>query len=94
MDMICTGGPYGDQCSNYTVTGPNTVQELLDKVLTEKPKEWGFISLDTWVSEKFIEYRYGKILYNGLEPNDMYRTIEQITAHGGWSRMDYCVKLL
>ena len=43
IDMICTGGPFGDCCSTYKVVLHHeyTAKEYVEEILKTKPGEWG-----------------------------------------------------
>ena len=64
-----------------------SVQELIDYVLAEEKREWGYIE----VNEHRLEYRYGSIVSDGLTDEDKKAEIKDMFGYGGWTRMDYKV---
>ena len=91
LQMICTGGPYGDCTSSYKFTMPKqmTLKEFAEMVTDGE--EWGAIRngngdvLVDYNRSKEIKYR------NNVDPNTILKL--EGTAHGGWSLMDYHVKI-
>lgn len=81
-------GPFGDETSLYelVLTKPITVDEFLDYILKELSNEWGYVD----VGHNRVEYRYGKIISGHLPLQD---TVIGGTADGGWTRMDYNLKV-
>lgn len=100
MKMICTGGPYGDACCSYVVRLDReyTVQEFVEMVLEEKPGEWGTIRICKnleRIPENVLDvcdYKHGQITNSFSLLNTKKRKIEKVTAHGGWTGMDYFIK--
>ena len=45
-----------------------------------------------WLDYEKYEYRYG-VLNDAIPKNLLEKKIISITAHGGWTRMDYLLKL-
>ena len=88
-----TGGPYGDECSSYSFTIPNemTLKEFVELITNEQPGEWGDIR-EGWCGKTYAEYRWGEIKYFVNNPDELI-IVPNGTAHGGWSRMDYYVKV-
>lgn len=94
-----TGPVAGDCTAPYSVEVDEecrTITELLKAVLEEKPNEWGKIYLmevgQSWLSAPYIEYMNGEIVSTPEDTSFKNRTIECVTASGGWSRMDYYVR--
>lgn len=85
-----TGGPYGDETSNYDVTSDSkTARDFVNDVLVHYKGEWGYFSLDG----KRYEYRYGALL-NDIPDEVLDREIVYpIKANGGWSLMSYRITL-
>ena len=88
-------GPFGDATSVYEVSFSEgmTISDFLNIVITQKSKEWGNISLSS--KAILIDYKYGHYtirddkLYNKFKD----KKIKKITAHGGWSSMDYIIEI-
>lgn len=99
MEMIHTGGPYGDSCSSYDVqlNKACTVQEFVDMVLKERPNEWGEFIIITnfyYKSQKdYCKYEYGKITNDFKNSETKSQIISKVKAHGGWTAMDYIIKV-
>ena len=100
MDFSLTHvrGPFGDQCSIYDVNFQlgATVSDLISFALSKK-QEWGHISVhrkrESFPYRHMLEYSYGQIVYDVI-PNEIKETvIENISASGGWSRMDYDIEI-
>lgn len=72
-----------------------TVRTFVDTVLKERNKEWGYIGIynqESFFGGHNCEYRYGKIITDPLDDSVLDKTIVEVTASGGWSRMDYVIK--
>ena len=93
MYFTMTGNPRGDCTCPYSVRGYNarTLREFINEVITETPKEWGYIDINPM--ERRVEYRWGDILKNEFDDATLDREIDTVSADGGWSRMDYVVTL-
>ena len=95
-----TGPEAGDCTAPYSVEVDKecrTLVEFLKAILEENPNEWGKIYLmevgQSWLSAPYIEYRNGEIVATSEDTSSFKdRTIECVTASGGWSRMDYYVR--
>ena len=91
LQMICTGGPYGDCTSSYKFTMPKqmTLKEFAEMVTDGK--EWGTIRTTNRVV--LVDYNRSKeIKYcDNADPNAILKL--EGTAHGGWSLMDYFVEV-
>lgn len=89
------GKEAGDCTAPYSVTDYKalTVEDFITEVLTERPKEWGYISVDKpfYVTEETCEYRHGGCLYNRIPQEILAKRIKSVEASGGWSRMDYVI---
>lgn len=89
FQRICTGGPFGDETSSYAIELPNeeiSVQEFIDMVMLQEPNEWGMISSGHVV---LADYSHGKITYRPEYDTYKDRAVASVSAHGGWSLMDY-----
>ena len=91
ITMTHTGGPYGDECSSYkfTLNREMTLKEFAEMIAVDK-REWGYISLG--FNNRLVDYKRGEIRYKPDVSKDIIIAKEG-TAHGGWSRMDYYIKL-
>ena len=91
LQMICTGGPYGDCTSSYKFTMPKqmTLKEFAEMIADGK--EWGAIRTTNRVV--LVDYNRNKeIKYrDNADPNAILKL--EGTAHGGWSLMDYFVEI-
>lgn len=92
--MIRVGGPYGDGTSSYEFVMPKqmTLKEFAEMVVADG-EEWGAIRKGSALGDVLAEYnRQGEIKYRDYaDPNAILET--KGTAHGGWSLMDYHVKI-
>lgn len=101
LDMIYTGGPYGDCCYSYDVklVQEYTVKEFVEEILKEKPNEWGKIRIVTDINKIFsskrdeCSYHYGKIDYWFSNSRILNANIDKAKARGGWTSMDYFIKI-
>lgn len=86
-------GPYDDK---YQIeTNAKNLKEFVEEVLNERKDEWGYIGIDDGTSvfgDPKIEYRHGSQLQE-FPSNILNCKIIDIKADGGWSRMDYKLKL-
>lgn len=79
----CTAGYRVDLDKEYTVS------EFINEVLKKEPSEWGYFKIkNTGVR---TEYRHGKILENNFDNDTLSAKIISMTAHGGYSNMDYSI---
>lgn len=100
FDLIA--GPFGDCTSKYEVVVniEMTFNELIDEIL-KHTNEWGKISIINDYSFKWdclhcCEYEYGSLKQNREDiftQEELNSTIEKIVSYGGWSNMDYKIKL-
>lgn len=86
------GGPYGDECSYYEFN-TSTIMTLKDfaETIAANKKEWGYIKT-SYFGDSLIEYSHGKIIYHTDKLNSL--VTPKGDASGGWSRMDYIIKLM
>lgn len=79
----------GDATSIYDIkiNGNMTIQELIDRVLSEK-REWGFIEID---DKRKFEYRYGEVISNKFTDEELNYVIKSMIWTGGWSSSDYII---
>lgn len=94
LDFEQRGGMRGDGCSTYEVklSRTCTLQELIDYILLTYRRDWGYLRIKGNLFPCF-EYRYGQQISIALTEADLQRKVAEISADGGWSRMDYCVSL-
>ena len=97
MKFKQVGNVRGDETAPYEVTDykAQTVADFVDEVLREKPREWGYISVfeGCFFNAPRCEYRDGKLL-STLQDNELQKIIVSVKAEGGWSRMDYYIKVM
>lgn len=81
----------GDETAMYDIK-PNrqcTLGELVEHAM-QRISEWGEIIVP---GHGRIEYRWGKLFTDNFPDDLLNRDIETIIGVGGWSRMDYRIKL-
>jgi len=84
----------GDETAKYSVTfdGEYTVEKFAAEVLSN-PNEWGTIHLYYNYNElKSVDYSKG-ILLEQIPSDINTLKIKAVTAHGGWSLMNYEVDI-
>ena len=72
-----------------------TVKEFIDTILKEKSNEWGGIEIMTGnnsFSEVSYRYNYGK-LSGCIDEKYSGKKIVGAAASGGWSKMDYIIRV-
>ena len=89
MEFKSTGGDCISHFDAKFETNP-TLEEFVDWLLTKQVKEWGYVFGNNFC----IEYSLGNI----VKLCDNYNEIKnkKISLHrmdGGWSRMDYTIKI-
>lgn len=96
--LIQTGREGGDCTAPYDVELDKeyTVREFITEVLINRPNEWGDIYYCEGVKIRLVddphcEYRYG-ILLTTLPEEILDKKVIYVTAHGGWSSMDYFIR--
>ena len=87
---------FGDSTANYEIEllCDITVQEFIEEVLKDK-REWGRIGIynGCWYEGKpQCEYKYGKLLSN-LPEEYLSKRVASATSNGGWTNMDYLLKV-
>lgn len=94
-EMVCTGGPNGDQCYPYNVLMDRryTVEELVKEIAaTTAPSEWGKFEVRTVGAVPVFTCKYHQNQLEKVIPNKVgSQTVVKATAYGGWSLMDYCI---
>ena len=80
---------YGDETASYDVelTTTYTVEQFVNEVVSNS-KEWGAIS----IMQHRCEYKWGKLIRKFPEFL-MCENIVQVSAHGGWSMMNYTLQV-
>ena len=88
IEWICTGGPYGDETSGYKgrINKEITIEDFIKNEINKE--EWGTVYINGNSIFDYSRQGYSEIRKDLL---DKYKTfkIKKVTAHGGWSRMDY-----
>ena len=98
IKFIQTSEVFGYCSDNYDVklNKPHTVGEFINLVLVERKGEWGKFEIYnpdvSWLDYERYEYRYG-ILKDAISKEILEKRIISIEAHGGWTQMDYLLKL-
>lgn len=88
-------GPFGDETSQYEIISNSisTVKHFISEILLRK--EWGNIQLIAPNGSIEFEYHHNKIIINQNDRSWLDLKIIEwpINAYGGWSRMDYILKV-
>lgn len=98
IKYIQTSEVFGDCSANYDVRldKPHTVGEFINLVLIERKGEWGKFEIYnpnvSWLDYEKYEYRHG-VLNDTLSKEIFEKRIISIEAQGGWTHMDYLLKL-
>ena len=92
----------GDETASYSVRLQKenvTLKEFIDFLITGRKGEWGYVKIQDkdcpWFSSTYaVEYRWGTIVSDTI-PEDLKNKVipSEILGDGGWSRMDYIIKL-
>lgn len=101
MNLIPIGRTRPDQTECYAVEleHGHTVRDFVQSILTQCPKDWGIVRIfpaGTTPAPAFrYEYKYGKARPNtdALPDEVLDAEVASVDAAGGWSRMDYDVRL-
>ena len=104
--FIHKGGPYSDCTSTYDIELDReyTISEFIQTVLTELPTEWGRITLYcespelkyphyAYVGYPYCEYEFGNVVCNSSLSNYSDVKVENVSAFGGWSNMNYSINI-
>ncbi len=91
MKFWYTHGPGSDGTAAYDVTEYKaiTAKEFAHEVITTEPNEWGRIEVDGFGS---VKYRDGELLTE-IPASWEYLTVVSVKSAGGWSSMDYFLKV-
>ena len=90
--------PAGSDCTapyEVILDKEYTVREFINTVLTNEPREWGSIGIikrGAVFGDPCCEYRCGELLSH-LPDDILDRNIDWACAHGGWSLMNYQLRL-
>ena len=92
IELKYKGGPYGDECSEYEFKTFTimTIKEFLETIAADK-KEWGCVRM-SYFGDPIAEYSHGEITYH-TDYIDRF-IVPKGLAYGGWSRMDYIIKII
>lgn len=92
IELKHKGGPYGDECSEYEFNTFTimTIKEFLEAIAADK-KEWGYVRT-SYFGDTIAEYSHGEITYH-IDCVDKF-IAQKGSAYGGWSRMDYIIKII
>ena len=92
----------GDETASYSVRIDKenvSLREFINHLITKRNGEWGYVKIQKngcpWYSSIYeVEYRWGQIVSDNI-PEDVKDKIipTEIFGDGGWSRMDYVIKL-
>lgn len=98
LKLIQVGEAAGDCTCNYRVEFPPKLQakDFILAAMKEYPNEWGtiyFIESESNAEIAAIEFRKGKIAPTTLPEELLKRCIKEIRAYGGWSNLNYEVRL-
>ena len=96
--LIKSGPDGSDSTAPYNVELHRefTVSEFIDTVLKKYPGEWGYIGIYDGKSifgNPNCEYKYGGVFIMGITPKYLSMKVKSARASGGWSRMDYILKV-
>lgn len=93
LNFIQTHSVGGDCTAPYNVeiSREISVKEFVEYILTKCKGEWGYIDIEN--EQIRCEYRYGKLL-NEMPNYVLNKRISSIKSVGGWSRMDYYIKII
>ena len=95
--------PVSGDCTcgyNVKLDREYTVKDFIDTVLSERTREWGCIGIydqSDFVGRYFgnpnMEYSHGKIVTSNFTEDILRKEVKDVSASGGWSRMDYILKV-
>lgn len=90
---------YGDSSAGYEVELDQeyTVGSFIEEVLANHADEWGYIGINNGKNEIFrdlkCEYRHGEITSKNLPEEILGISVDQVSAYGGWTKMDYLLNV-
>lgn len=89
-----SGPSYGDETTPYNVILKDEnvrVRDFIRNMLEQRSDDWGYIYIN---KQKMLAYRKGAIIDQSSILDMFYhKKIKSIKAEGGWTRMDYYIKL-
>ena len=95
--------PVGGDCTcgyEIKLERSYTVKDFIDTVLAERADEWGYIGIYdpyNFAGRHFgnpnMEYSHGKIVTSNFTEDILRKEVKDVSASGGWSRMDYVLKV-
>lgn len=97
FNLVQSGPVYGDSTSNYTVVLERdyTIFEFIEELLL-RVSDWGSVIVvgDELGLIKFVlKYKYGEVKSSNITSDLLSSKVINITCHGGYTRMDYTIKL-
>lgn len=92
------GEMRGDCTATYDfqIIEDGTVKEFIDEVLANHQGEWGYIGIrsdDSCFGNPRMEYKHGQSIDREALREYEDKQIGSIAGDGGWSRMDYLIKI-
>lgn len=98
MIKIKYGKTYGDATSEYIIeTSCKTVREFIDEYLATHPKEWGSFGIKSQENPFFgnpkTEFKYGRIIDEGLPEWALNSPIKSVVGSGGWSLSSFIFEI-
>lgn len=93
--------PIRNDCTagfSVTLDRPYTVGLFIDEILADRKNEYGYIGIfKPGVAYVFgspcVRYEYGRLTSDSMPEDILRRVIKEVKADGGWTRMDYIIKL-
>ena len=97
LKLIQSGRSGSDCTAPYYVeiSGRCNVGEFVKYILTQFPNEWGYIGIDdgSILGSPKVEYAKGVLITENVLKDLENCTVINATASGGWSRMDYYLRI-
>lgn len=78
----------GTQSFSVDLKKTYTLEDLVKEILLRK--EWGYISITGLAAN--VEFKMDKLL-SEIKTDLLPRMVDDVKASGGWTRMDYVIKL-
>lgn len=88
-------GPFGDCTYMYSIKLDTvyTVKDFIDAVLEHCSNEWGSIEIENLKTAHECEYLKGTIKCGLFPPEILQKTVISAKAHGGWTLMNYQLRI-